>query len=74
MSLYAVVRKGKKSSSQKIEMVDWISTTVKNTIQFVGFAKKLKSVIRSKLSNDMANKIHILMSHLIPLRVFKSKR
>lgn len=50
-SLNALVGKGKKSSSQEIEMVEWTSN-VKNTIQFVGFAKKLKSIIRSKLSND----------------------
>ena len=53
-SLNALLGKGKRSSSQEIEMVEWISN-VKNTIQFVGFAKKLKSIIRSKLSDDASS-------------------
>jgi len=50
-SLNNLVGKGKRNSSQEKEMEEWISN-VKNTIQFVGFAKKLKSIIRSKLSDD----------------------
>ena len=48
-SLNALV--GERGKSHGKEMMEWIRN-VKSTIQFVGFAKQLKGILRSKLSDN----------------------
>ena len=63
-ALSALVGEGKKSKSHEIDMNEWIEN-VKTTIQFVGFTKKLKTILgnlkRSSRDLDQEEGVRVLV-------------